>query len=167
MEDVKIPKKLLRDGFIETSEGMFSRDPERTPMQWDTSAHAGFSTANPWLPVAKNYKKVNVETQSKDEQSMLTLYKTLINFRNQSDTLVTGAYRSIDATSADVFAYIRASETEKLLVMINFSDQKIVEPLPPGDFEMICSSLLDIPAGEKFSGKFTLRPNEACLFKYV
>jgi len=166
MKNVDIPKKLLRDGFVKTSEGMFSRDPERTPMQWDSTENAGFSKVAPWLPVANDYKTVNVEYQKKDSASMLILYKTLIRLRNTNKGLLEGSYRSLNTESQDIFAYTRNSDNQNFLVMINFSNNKITEPLPTGDFECMCTTHLDVPTGQKLNGTITLRPNEGYLLKY-
>lgn len=162
MEDVGIPKNQLKDGFIETSDGVYSRDPERTPMQWDDTTHAGFTIGKPWLPVSKDYKILNVENQISDPHSMLNLYRTLINFRNNSDALLRGSYHSIQTKSPNVFAFIRESEKEKLLIFINFSSQIITEPFEFVVGRMIVSTHMDhmnLPV----SHEITLRPYEACL----
>ncbi len=168
MQDVGIAEKDLRDGFVKELGVSGGRDPERTPMQWDATEHAGFSTATPWLPISKDHETVNVATQEKDPQSMLTLYKTLIAFRNNSDTLLRGTYASIDTISPDVFAYVRETNTEKLLVMINFSSATINEPLvgtAGNSHRLLITSHLDIPTETEIIGTLTLRPHEACLLR--
>lgn len=162
MQDVGIAKKDLRDGFLETSDGVFSRDPERTPMQWDDSKHAGFTSSTPWLPVSKDFELVNVETEERDSHSMLNLYKTLIEFRNKSDGLLNGGYKSIPTNSPDVFGYLRESEKEKLLILANFSNVVVTEPFMFGTGKIIVSTHMD-HQDFLIEKEITLRPNEACL----
>lgn len=69
------------------------RDPERTPMQWDDSKYAGFSTTEPWLPVSKNYRRVNVVRERHHADSFLTLYRHLLVVRNRDETMVKGDYK--------------------------------------------------------------------------
>ena len=142
----------------------FGRDAERTPMQWDDSTFGGFSTHEPWLNLITNYKTVNVKNQSDDSKSLLSLYKTLIHFRNSSKTLQFGGYTPMSAKSKDVFMFMREYADEKLLVIINFSNKKCEESLP-GKAEVICNTFIDRQTGEKISGKITLRPNEGYLLK--
>ncbi len=162
MQNVGIPKKDLKDGFLKTSDGTFGRDAERTPMQWDSSPHAGFTKGKPWLPVSKDFEIVNVEYQKEDPHSMFNLYRTLIKFRNKSQALLKGSYRSIETTCPDVFGYIRESEHEKLLVLINFSNKIVAEPLQFGSGTLIATTYMD-HADFVVSKEITLRPNEACL----
>ncbi|HET9614989.1 MAG TPA: DUF3459 domain-containing protein, partial [Candidatus Limnocylindrales bacterium] len=98
------------------------RDPERTPMQWDASPNAGFTTGEPWLPVAFEAASVNVAAQRDDPASMLTLYRTLIAIRRASPALRAGAYATVPIASADVFAYRRDGGGESWLVVLNFGD---------------------------------------------
>lgn len=166
MQDVGIPKSALRDGFVKTSDGLFCRDAERTPMQWDSTNNAGFTTGTPWLPISKDYQQVNVATQEKDPHSILNLYKFLIHYRNSNETIIHGSYRSFDAVSSDVLAYTRESSDEKFLVFINFSNSEKTEPLPDGSYKFICSSYMDVKYGSRVKNKVILRPNEACLIKH-
>lgn len=123
MHDVVIPKARLRDPFLGPKHG---RDPERTPMQWDDSANAGFTTGTPWLPVAHDYAHINVAAESKDATSYLALYKRLLHFRNQSDILRYGDYKSLELQPS-VFGYKRVLADKELLVLLNFvaDDQEI------------------------------------------
>ncbi|MBI2595516.1 alpha-amylase [Candidatus Daviesbacteria bacterium] len=124
MKDVTIPKKMVFDPFEKNIPGKgLGRDPERTPMQWDNKPHAGFSKVTPWLPVSGDFKKFNVSSELKDKKSILSLYKKLIHLRNNSEVLQEGKYYSLPV-STDIFAYIRAGETGKLLVVLNFSAKK-------------------------------------------
>jgi alpha-glucosidase len=100
------------------------RDPERTPMQWDGSHAAGFTTGEPWLPVAADAERVNVAAQSTDPGSVLQLYRRLIRLRRESGALRRGAYRSVASAPSGVFAFERAQAGKRLLVALNFSDRE-------------------------------------------
>jgi alpha-glucosidase len=98
------------------------RDPARTPMQWDATPNAGFTTGEPWLPLAPDAQRVNVAAQRDDPGSMLSFYRRLLALRRASAALRSGAYRSLPSPR-DVFAYERAAEGERFAVALNFSDR--------------------------------------------
>jgi alpha-glucosidase len=100
------------------------RDPERTPMQWDGTHAAGFTTGEPWLPLAGDADRVNVAAQSADPGSILQLYRRLIRLRRGSEALRRGAYRSVASPPPGVFAFERAEAPERVLVALNFSDRE-------------------------------------------
>jgi alpha-glucosidase len=98
-----------------------SRDPARTPMQWNNSTNAGFSAAKPWLRVDKSYRRINVEAQKDDEHSMLTFHRKLIAFRQQQQSLKTGKYIPVHA-DPQVISFIRHTEGhDKFLIVLNMS----------------------------------------------
>src|SRR5690606_18916794 len=79
MRDVPIPPEMVHDPLERNIPGKgLGRDPERTPMQWSPEPNAGFTTGTPWLPIAEDYRSVNVEVQRSDPRSMLNLYRRLI-----------------------------------------------------------------------------------------
>ncbi len=96
------------------------RDPERTPMQWSAEANAGFSESEPWLPVADNYRKVNVAAQEKDPGSLLNWHRALISLRKERPALHRGAFR-LTGNDPDVLAYTREEGKDRLFVALNFS----------------------------------------------
>lgn len=98
----------------------YSRDVCRTPMQWDSSAYAGFSTNKTWLPVNKDYQQRNVAAQVKEDKSILSLYRKLIAYRKAHASLHSGTYQSIDAP-AGVYAYKREADGETHLIALNFT----------------------------------------------
>jgi oligo-1,6-glucosidase len=98
------------------------RDNTRTPMQWDASTNAGFTTGKPWIKVNPNYKAINVEAQEKDSGSILNFYREVIQIRKKYFSLTYGDFFVIDPEHARVFAYWRSMENECFLVLINFSD---------------------------------------------
>lgn len=127
MEDVKIPDALCLDPWGKNVPGFnVGRDPERTPMQWDRSPNAGFTSGKPWLPVSPNYKERNVKALEENPLSMLSLYKELISHRMNSPALIAGAYKPLESSNENVFVFGRESREEKLLVAINFSDTEQV-----------------------------------------
>lgn len=132
MHDVPIPEELRQDPGAH-------RDPERTPMQWDATPHAGFSKAKPWLPVAHDYKKVNVAVQQKDKHSVLNLYKQLIRFRQDSPALRSGSYEQIKGTK-DIFAFKRVKDNETLLILLNFSNAAKPYRLPEAGAKIVLST---------------------------
>ena len=107
-----------------------SRDNARTPMQWDDSENAGFSTGTPWLAVNPSYKTINAKFEEKDPNSVLNFYKKLIKLRKASETVIYGSYELLLAEDENIFAYIRAYENEKILVVCNFSKDNIAFDIP-------------------------------------
>ena len=99
-----------------------SRDNARTPMQWDTSKHAGFTAATPWIAVNPNYTQINAKAQTADQNSVFHYYKKLITLRKQHPIIVYGSYELLLKESEQIFAYTRTLEQEKLLVVCNFTD---------------------------------------------
>lgn len=101
----------------------FSRDNARTPMQWDASENAGFSTGTPWLPVHPDYTQVNVAAEEADPDSVLNWYRSLAALRASRDELTAGAYEELMAESEQVYAYRRQGEDSVAVVLVNLSDQ--------------------------------------------
>jgi alpha-glucosidase len=102
-----IPSDRVRDPFEKNVPGMgMGRDPCRTPMQWNESPHAGFSTAEPWLPISDDYSEVNVAAETADAESVLTLYRQLLELRRAHAALSVGDYEAV-AMTGDLVAYIR------------------------------------------------------------
>ncbi|HEX8968914.1 MAG TPA: alpha-amylase family glycosyl hydrolase [Chloroflexota bacterium] len=121
MRDVPIPPELVQDPFERNVPGLgLGRDPERTPLQWDGGPQAGFSTASPWLPLADDYGRVNIERQRQDPQSMLTLHRTLIALRRSSRALAVGGYRQVYADD-DLLIFERSLNGERKRVAVNLS----------------------------------------------
>jgi len=97
-----------------------SRDNSRTPMQWDDSPHAGFTTGTPWIHVAPNFKEINVKKALEDPTSIFYHYKRLIELRKNYDIITTGNYQLLLEDHPQIFAYVRNGDGEKLLVVANF-----------------------------------------------
>jgi len=100
------------------------RDGERTPMQWSTAAHAGFTTGpKPWLPVPPSATKYNVESEKADPDSIFNTYKRLLLLRKEEPALRDGDYESVDNNDESVFAYLRKSGGTTVVVALNMSGQ--------------------------------------------
>ena len=160
MRDVEIPPCLVRDPFERNVPGRgLGRDAERTPMQWSAAPHAGFTRAEPWLPVAADYREVNVETQRGDACSMLALYRRLIALRRSEPALETGSFVLARAPT-EVLAYVRASlnggpptrfqvDTGSVGVIVGADEVPNIEPnAPPG-------SILYTSSGIELKGVWT------------
>jgi alpha-glucosidase len=101
------------------------RDGERTPMQWDATAHAGFTTSTkPWLPIPPSAKQYNVKTESKDPDSILNTYKALLNLRKTNVALRDGEQITINEDDPNFFAFVRRSGDEAVVVVLNMSGQE-------------------------------------------
>jgi alpha-glucosidase len=121
MQDVAIPPNEVQDPQGLNMPGKYlSRDPARTPMQWDDSKNAGFTSVTPWLRVAGNFKKVNVKRQMDNEDAMLMLYKRLIAFRQKEPALTLGNYRPVFADNK-IISYIREYNNDRFLIVLNLT----------------------------------------------
>lgn len=98
------------------------RDNARTPIQWDDSDNAGFTTGEPWIKVNPNYKEINAKSQINDEDSIFNYYKKLIEIRKSNSVVVYGQYELILEDNKEIFAYTRTLDNEKLLVICNFTE---------------------------------------------
>ncbi|MDU6628857.1 MAG: alpha-glucosidase [Lachnoanaerobaculum sp.] len=126
LESINAYRELIESGLY-TKEDMFpkiahkSRDNARTPMQWDASENAGFTTGTPWIAVNPNYKKINVADQLKREDSVFNYYKKLIRLRKENEIIVYGNYELLLPEDENIFAYVRSLDGKKLLTVCNFS----------------------------------------------
>ena len=102
-----------------------SRDHGRTPMQWDASEHAGFTSGNPWLPLNPNYIDVNTEAELADENSVFNHFKKMTALRKESEVLIYGDYALLLPEHPQVYSYTRSLGDEQFLVMLNFSKEKV------------------------------------------
>lgn len=98
-----------------------SRDNGRTPMQWNDETHAGFTTGTPWLPVNENYRTLNVAVESGDPNSVLNHFKAMVALRKARPVLIYGEYQLVQPEHPAVYAYTRALDGVKALVLLNFT----------------------------------------------
>lgn len=167
MEDVPIPDSRIRDPFArrEANPG-HGRDPQRTPMQWDASPGAGFTTGEPWLPVAADLERVNVRAQQDDPRSMLTLYRRLIDLRRREPALAVGSYEPVPAPG-DLLAWRRLFNERRLLTVLNLGSHSAEFPLPgnvPAPYRVLISTHLD-REGDEIRGTVGLRPDEGVVLE--
>jgi glucan 1,6-alpha-glucosidase len=135
------------------------RDNARTPMQWDDSANAGFTTGTPWLAVNDNYTAINVAESLSDEDSIFYTYQKLIQLRKDNPIVVWGDFELIEDTADEVFAYYRKYEDKTWLIVTNFSEN----PNEFGSSDLKFKDMLIHNYSEirKQNGKIDLRPYEA------
>jgi alpha-glucosidase len=128
MQDVPIPSDRVQDPWGQRVPGLgLGRDPQRTPMQWDASPNAGFARENvqTWLPIADEYKTINVAEQKKDPTSNLNFIHTLLKLRHEMPVLhQKGEFTFIDDVPDDVLAFTRDAEGERVLIVLNFGKQE-------------------------------------------
>lgn len=124
IETLNMYKERLEKGYAkeEIMESIYvkGRDNARTPMQWDDTENAGFTTGTPWIKVNPNYKTINAKSQTSDENSMFTYYKNLIAFRKEYPVFVDGDFEMLLEENEHLFAYKRTTEDAKLYVFCNF-----------------------------------------------
>lgn len=140
-----------------------SRDNARTPMQWDDSKNAGFTTGTPWIKVNPNYVHVNAKQQVGNPDSVFSYYQKLIRLRHENEIIVYGDYELLEPENEELFIYTRTLGGERLMVLCNFTDRDVVIPASvTGQISdaqiMICN----------YVGKMEslLRPYEARVYRY-
>ena len=120
LRNVPIPPNQVVDP--QGLNGGESRDPQRTPMQWDDGPHAGFSTNEPWLPLSEGYRQENVKAQRDDPASVLSLYRRLLALRRAEPALHAGTYAPVPV-EGDLIAYLREAGDKRFLVVLNLGEQ--------------------------------------------
>jgi alpha-glucosidase len=162
MEDLQIPPDRGRDAWAKTDPGLgLTRDPQRTPMQWDASRNAGFAAAEPWLPVSPNHYTRNVDQLSGDSQSILVLYRCLIALRRNRRALSVGSKRLM-ASPESAIAYERFNGSERFLIVLNLGHEERIVPLADRHGQLVLSTHLDRD-GEAIGGSLRLRADEGII----
>lgn len=163
MYNERLDQGYTKEAIIESINAK-GRDNARTPMQWDNSANAGFTTGTPWLHVNPNYPEINVEQSLADEDSVFYTYKKLIELRKEHAIVVWGEYELIEETEEEVFAYYREFSGEKWLVVANFSESKQTFKLEEEIGEVLVHNYhTSLPK----SGEVSLKPYEAFAAKIL
>ena len=172
-------RERLEKGYAEKDimESIYAkgRDNARTPMQWDDTENAGFTTGTPWLGVNPNYTEINARSQLQDENSVFHYYKKLIHLRKENSIFVDGDFTLLLPEDENIFAYVREYEGRKLLVAANFTDKEVECPLlkewgVPADedgaaksrdngVKLLIHNYNDLPSQQK------LRPYEAMIWE--
>jgi len=144
---------------------LLSRDNGRTPMQWDTSNNAGFSSEIPWLPVHENHTTVNVANQQNDQNSVLNHFKKMVTFRKDNLLLVYGNYKIIQEEHQTIYAYSRTLEDQQMTVLLNFSESESSIRLPNFDEgkEVLINNYNEFSVDKD---TITLKPYQAVVLKF-
>ncbi len=159
-----IYKERLEKGYNEAdimrSIHAKGRDNARTPMQWDTSEHAGFTHGTPWIKVNPNYTKINAASQVNDPASIFSCYKKMVALRKEYDVFVDGKFTLLCPEDENIFAYTRDNKTQKLLVVCNFFDKTIECPFKEEREQMreLANSYMETENAD------VLRPYEARIY---
>ncbi|HWE74591.1 MAG TPA: alpha-amylase family glycosyl hydrolase, partial [Stellaceae bacterium] len=164
MHQVAIPPERVQDPFEKNVPGIgVGRDGCRTPMQWDATAHGGFSKREPWLPLASDFAHENVANLEADAQSILRLYKALIRLRKQAPQLQSGDYLPV-AAEGDLLLYRRESEGKSATVVLNLGAEPVSLESDIAGLagEILLSTLMD-RNGEKVADTLDLRANEGVI----
>jgi alpha-glucosidase len=168
MHNGDIPPEQVSDPLEKNKPGLgLGRDPERTPMQWDSSPNAGFCPpgTEPWLPIPADYQQINVAVEREDPHSLLILTRRLIELRRSRPALSIGSYRAIDGVPDGCFVYLRQSGDQHYLIALNFSAQEQIVKVPEmGNGHILLSTYLD--RSEPVDLAFLrLRSEEGCVLK--
>jgi alpha-glucosidase len=166
MQNVAVPPKLMHDPPGKDNPE-HSRDPQRTPMQWDSSPNAGFCLpeVQPWLPVADDYQTYNVAVEQQDTHSFLRLARALLALRRSSPALSVGSQQSLNQPNPACFVYLREHSEQRCMVVLNFSAQdQVVTLREQGQGRVLLSTHLDYE-GPIALGEIHLQGNEGLLIE--
>lgn len=171
-------RERLEKGYAEKDimESIYAkgRDNARTPMQWDDTENAGFTTGTPWMEVNPNYTEINAKKQLQDENSVFHYYKKLIHLRKENRIFIDGDFTLLLPEDENIFAYVREYEGRKLLVAANFTDKEVECPIlkewgvsaaedgvdkSRGNGVLLIHNYNDLPSRQK------LRPYEAMMWE--
>lgn len=168
IESLNMYKDRISKGYThdEIMESIYvkGRDNARTPMQWNDSENAGFTTGTPWLAINKNYNEINAKQCLEDENSIFHHYRKLINIRKNNDTIIYGDYTLLCPEDKNIFAYTRELNGDKILVICNFYDKEVAFDFDDNfdSSEILLSNYED---SSLLTAKLNLRPYEAIMFR--
>jgi alpha-glucosidase len=162
---VEIPPERTQDPWEKREPGLgFGRDPSRTPMQWDASDYAGFSTHEPWLPLTRDYETRNVATMSEDRASILILVRSLLHYRGAHKALTVGAWRLLSRENG-VLAYERTAGKERVIVALNLTADPQRWSVPLLKAGKVAISTYGDRQYESAGLELSLRPNEGVIIE--
>ena len=165
--------KIKKDNGISHEEIMeeiweTSRDNSRTPMQWDGSKNAGFTTGEPWIGINKNYKYINVLNEEKDSNSVLNFYKKMIFIKKGNDVFTYGLYDLILEEHKQIYAYTRTLNNDKVIIICNLTNKKANYKY--NDIELYYENLMlsnyNVQLHDNINS-FTLKPYESRVYKFI
>ena len=142
-----------------------SRDNSRTPMQWDDSEHAGFTTGKPWLDVASNYQQINVKNEVASGR-IFPYYQQLISLRKEYEVISSGTYRGLLLEHPQIMAYVREWQGQQLLVMSNFYKDSVEISLPEEFKKRSAEKLIGNGSLAHVSDELTFGPFETVAFLF-
>ncbi len=159
--------RILRDKGMTKAQALMildvhSRDNSRTPMQWNDSKNAGFTTGNPWIETAGNYKDINVENNLKVKDSIWYFYQKLIALRKSNDIIAYGDIKPLFVNHNQIFAYERNYENHKLIVLCNFYPVEVKIDFPYDISSYKC--ILKNYKNECKNKKMVLKPYESLVY---
>jgi alpha-glucosidase len=164
MTNVLIPPEDVQDPAEKNQPGIgMGRDPERTPMMWNSSGMAGFTRGRPWLPLSADHQTKNVEVEERDGESILNLHRRLIALRRAHPVLVDGALCSVTA-SGDLLTYERVADNERLLIFLNFGLSPVQATTEAGIVITDTSTHRD---GERVNNLIELQGSEGLILKVI
>lgn len=144
-----------------------SRDNSRTPMQWDDSENAGFSTGEPWIRVNGNYKDINAKKCVADLDSVFYYYKKLIELRHTMPVITDGIYELLDPENEKIYAFLRKGEEQTLVICCNFSKDTVQyhvdDKVQAKESRLVIANYKDAP--EQFTNDLTIRPYGAYVYE--
>jgi len=144
-----------------------SRDNARTPVQWDDTKQAGFTAGTPWIKINPNYKKINVAQALADKDSVFYYYKNLIQLRKDNPIIVYGSYNLVLDSHEEIYAFTRTLENDRLLVILNFSENtpefNLPESITYSNSDLLISNY-KVDSSDDIH-KITLRPYEARIYR--
>ena len=146
---------------------LLSRDNSRTPVQWDDSQNAGFTTGIPWMKVNPNFKEINVKEALQNPNSVYYYYKKLIQLRKENEVIVYGDFCDISKNDEKLYMYTRSYEEQTWLIMLNHSDGDYNLELSQefsGNKKLMIGNYPDVHH-EKLPTSVTLRPHEARIYE--
>lgn len=163
-KDLVVDRKIISEEDFMKAVHTISRDNARTPMQWNKSENAGFTSGNPWLKTNPSYEFINVEESLQDEDSIFYFYKKLIDQRHEDDLITDGEFRLVDKDNKRVFAYERYLDDKSMLIVANFYAEPIDFELEYNmdDYRLELSNYKDTVVG---ASTISLRPYEAIMLK--
>jgi trehalose-6-phosphate hydrolase len=163
---IKRKEGLLENEIIEILKQK-SRDNSRTPVQWNSGKHAGFTKGTPWIPIAPNYSEINAEQALEDSDSIFYHYQKLTQLRKEINVITDGDYELISKDDDSVFAYVRKNESEMLVVINNFYGKDTTFTLPKKlDIDGLTNSVLlsNYKDSAQLSNEVQLRPFESIVY---
>ena len=130
IESINAYKEYTENNIMNPEEMMsalkaISRDNARTPMQWDDSENAGFTTGTPWIKVNPNYRMINAKSALEDKDSVFYYYQKLIKLRKENEIIIDGVFKGLLEEDENIYAYERILGDQKLLVACNFSGNTV------------------------------------------